>query len=145
MVMQWSAGSNRGQMLRIALWPPNVAIWHLKALSNDATQLREPVCFCVCLCEYVRLCVSSSLLQGMWLKLCMGTGPKAQEHNLRSDPIKKSKVILRPSWFGNALYHQISYIGRTPDWSVMHCWGQRSCRGQPGVKLHRNARCYQIW
>ena len=23
-------------------------------------------------------------------------------------------------------------VERTPDQSVMHCWGQRSCRGQPG-------------
>ena len=23
-------------------------------------------------------------------------------------------------------------VGRTPDQSIMHCWGQRSCRGQPG-------------
>ena len=30
-------------------------------------------------------------------------------------------------------------VGRTPDQSVMHCWGQRSCRGQPEVKLLRNA------
>ena len=33
-------------------------------------------------------------------------------------------------------------VSRTPDQSVVHCWGQRSCRvswGQPGVKLLRNA------
>ena len=23
-------------------------------------------------------------------------------------------------------------VGRTPDQSAMYCWGQRSCRGQPG-------------
>ena len=33
-------------------------------------------------------------------------------------------------------------VGRTHDQSVMHCWGQRSCTGQPGqpkVKFLRNA------
>ena len=28
---------------------------------------------------------------------------------------------------------------KNPDKSVMHCWGQRSCRGQLGGKLLRNA------
>ena len=25
-----------------------------------------------------------------------------------------------------------NFVGRTPDQSVTHCWGQRSCRRQPG-------------
>ena len=30
--------------------------------------------------------------------------------------------------------HQIwQLVGITPDQSVMHCWGQRSCRGQVGL------------
>ena len=40
----------------------------------------------------------------------------------------------------NALWPP-NLVGRTPDQSVMHCWGQRSCsvsRGQPEVKLLRN-------
>ena len=27
---------------------------------------------------------------------------------------------------------RVSSLGRTPDQSVMHCWGRRSCRGQLG-------------
>ena len=30
-------------------------------------------------------------------------------------------------------------VGRIPDQSVMDCWGQKTCRGQPEVKLLRNA------
>ena len=30
-------------------------------------------------------------------------------------------------------------VGRIPDQSIMHCWGQKSCRGHPEVKLLRNA------
>ena len=36
-------------------------------------------------------------------------------------------------------------VGRTPDQSVMHCWSQRSCRGQSGVKLRRNALWPPSW
>ena len=32
----------------------------------------------------------------------------------------------------NALWPP-NLVGRTPDQSVMHCWGQRSCRGQVGL------------
>ena len=32
-----------------------------------------------------------------------------------------------------------NFIGRIPDQSVMDCWGQKTCRGQPEVKLLRNA------
>ena len=42
----------------------------------------------------------------------------------------------------NALWSP-NLVGRTPGQSLMHCWGQRSCRGQAGsrkgVKLLRNA------
>ena len=38
-------------------------------------------------------------------------------------------------------------IGRTPDQSAMHCWGQRSYRGQPGSTRGqiKNVHGYQIW
>ena len=43
----------------------------------------------------------------------------------------RSKVIQWSSCIRNALWLP-NLVGRTPDQSVMHCWGQRSCRGQLG-------------
>ena len=39
--------------------------------------------------------------------------------------------------FRNALWPP-NLVGRTSDRSVIHIWGQRTCRGKPGVKLFRN-------
>ena len=35
------------------------------------------------------------------------------------------KLLKNAPWLPNL-------VGRTPNQSVMHCWGQMSCRGQPG-------------
>ena len=35
-------------------------------------------------------------------------------------------------------------VGRTPDQSVNHCWGQRSCRGQPGSTRGQNLYKYPV-
>ena len=57
-----------------------------------------------------------------------GQAPEAQEHILEVTP---SKVIQRSSCLRNTLWLP-NLIGRSPDQRVMHCWGQRSCRGHPG-------------
>ena len=68
------------------------------------------------------------VLWGIELKLGIGVGggPTRFESIFSKRPFRS--VIWPP------------YLLRTtPYWSVMHCWGQRSCRGQLGVKLLRNA------
>ena len=73
-----------------------------------------------------------------WAKTCHGVGPESWEHNFKATP---SKVIQRSRYLTNALWLP-NLVGRTPDQSVMHCWGRRSCGvswGQPEVKLLRNA------
>ena len=42
------------------------------------------------------------------------------------------------SLFSNVLWSP-NLVGRTPNQSVMHYWGQRSCKGQSEVKLLKNA------
>ena len=42
-----------------------------------------------------------------------------------------SKVIQRSSCLRNAPWVP-NLVRRAPDQSVVHCWGQRSCRGHPG-------------
>ena len=46
-------------------------------------------------------------------------------------PHPRSNVIQRSSCFRNALWLP-NLVGITPDQIAMHCWGQRSCRGQLG-------------
>ena len=36
-------------------------------------------------------------------------------------------------------------VGKTPDQNVMHCWGQRSCRGQVGSICLAMPYDHQIW
>ena len=67
------------------------------------------------------------------LKVGMGVG----EGRTGFESIFSTKV-QRPSCFRNTLWPS-NLVGRTPNGSVMHCLGQRSCRGQAGVKLLRNA------
>ena len=74
----------------------------------------------------------------MELKLGVGDGHTRFESIFWKRPDQMSKVIQRSNCFRNALWAS-NLVGRTPDQRVMHCWGQRSCRGQPGIKLLRNA------
>ena len=108
-------------------------------------------CWCVCVfvSMYVRLCVSSCALRyrpETWHGV--GDGPTRFEGIFSKRPHERSKVIQRSSCLRNALW-QPNLIGRTPDQSVMRCWGQRSCRGQP--RSNRRSNClemlygYQIW
>ena len=83
------------------------------------------------------------MLWGFELKVGMGVGdgPTRFVGILSKRPHLGSKVIQGPICLKNALWLP-NLVKRTPDQSVLHCWGQRSCRviwGQPGVKLLRNA------
>ena len=82
----------------------------------------------------------------LWdIELKLGTGVEDRPMRFESIFLKqshqRSKVIRRSSCFRNALWPP-NVVGRTPDWSVVHCWGQRSYKGQlvsTRVKLFRNA------
>ena len=83
------------------------------------------------------------LLRGIELKLGMGVGdrPPRFESIFSKRSHQRSKVIQRSSCFRSALWSPY-LVGRTPDQKVIHYWGQKSYRGQPGqlgVKLLRNA------
>ena len=57
-----------------------------------------------------------------------GWAPEAQEHTFEVTP---SKVIQRSSCLKNTLWLP-NLVERSPDQRVLHCWGQRSCRGHLG-------------
>ena len=61
----------------------------------------------------------------------VGDGPTRFVEMFSKRPHQRSKVIQRSSYFRNILWPR-NLVGRTPDRSVVHSWGQRSCRGQPG-------------
>ena len=81
------------------------------------------------------------------LKLGMGEGdgPMRFKTLLSKWPHQRSKVIRRSNCHRNALWPP---KGRTPDRVVVHYWGQRSHKSQPGVnqgsKLLRNI-LWQLW
>ena len=59
-----------------------------------------------------------------------GRAPEAQEHILEVTPSKVKghpgvKLLRNALWLPNLMR-------RIPNQTVMHCWGQRSCRGQLG-------------
>ena len=79
---------------------------------------------------------------------CFGQNFSSQDANFPNfhslDPsFFKENPLLRP-YFLKPVWHiptqkkvecpprAPNLVGRTPDQSIMHCWGQRSCRGQPG-------------
>ena len=82
------------------------------------------------------------VLWGIELKVGMGVGdgPTRFVHIFLKWPHLGSKVIQGSICLQNALW--LPNLVRTPDQSVVHCWGQRSYRGhrsQLGVRLLRNA------
>ena len=84
-------------------------------------------------CMYVCPAMRFVALWGTGLKL--GTRVEGEPPRFESifskRPHQRSKVIQRSSCLRNALWPP-NLVGRTPDRSVMHCWGRRSCRGHPG-------------
>ena len=82
-----------------------------------------------CVCPLMR----SVMLWRIELKLgrVVGHGPPWFVVNFSKRPDQRSKVIQRSMCLRNVLWLP-NLVGRTPDRSVMHCWGQRSRRGHPG-------------
>ena len=74
-----------------------------------------------------------TMISGTELKLGMGVGdgPTRFVGIFSKRPHLWSKVIQESICFRNALWLP-NLVRRTPDQSVVHCWGQRSCRGQLG-------------
>ena len=59
-----------------------------------------------------------------------GWAPEAQEHIFKVTPLKvKGHPEVKSS--SNSLWLP-KLVSRTPDHSVVHYWGQRSCRGHLG-------------
>ena len=86
------------------------------------------------LCLSVQLCINVS----SWNMV--GGRPLRFKNNFKR-PHRRSKVIQKLICHRNVLW-------RTPDQSVMHHWGQRSCRGQPGSTRDQFTEVpygYQIW
>ena len=61
----------------------------------------------------------------------VGDGPPRFVGIFSKQPHLGSKVIQGSICLRNALWLS-NLVGRTPDQSVMHCGGQRSCTGQLG-------------
>ena len=100
-------------------------------LSIDIIKIMESVCVCVCV--YVCPAMRFAMLRSIELKLGMGVGdgPRRFVGIFLKRPHPGSKVIQGSICLRNALWLP-NLVKRTPDQSVVHCWGQRSCRGQLG-------------
>ena len=98
------------------------------------------MCMYVGVCVYVYPAMHFAMLSGIELKVGMGVGDGptrfvgifSRRPHLRSKVIQGSICLRNTLWLPNL-------VRRTPDQNVVHCWGQRSCKGQPEVKLLRNA------
>ena len=115
-------------------WPTKVQCMVYYMWKIYTTKIMEYV-WGVCVCSAMRFV----MLQCMGLKLGMGIedGPPGSKLYFQSDPTKgqrssrgqrssqRSKCLRNALWLPNL-------VRRTPDQSVMHCWGHRSYRGQPG-------------
>ena len=88
---------------------------------------------CMCVCVYVCPAMHFAMLQRIELKLGMGVGdwPTRFVGIFLKGPHLGSKVIQGSICLRKALWLP-NLVKRTPDQSIVHCWGQRSCRGQLG-------------
>ena len=84
-------------------------------------------------CVYVCPAMRFVMLRGMELKLGIGVGDGSTWFvGIFSElPHPGSKVIQRSICLRNALWLP-NLVRTTLDQSVVHCWGQRSCRGHLG-------------
>ena len=87
------------------------------------------VCVCVCVCPAMRFV----MLPGTELKVGMGVGDRPTRFVgiFSKRPHLGSKVIQKSICFRNALWLP-NLVKRTPGQSIVHCWGQRSCKGHQG-------------
>ena len=88
---------------------------------------------CVCVCVYVCPAMHFAMLRRIELKLGMGVGdgPTRFVGIFSKGPHLGSKVIQGSICLRNALWLP-NLVKRTPDQSIVHCWGQTLCRGQLG-------------
>ena len=93
-------------------------------------------------CKYVCTAMHFVVLWVIELKLGMGVGDGSTrfESIFLKRPHQRLKVIQRSNCFRNALWPP-NLVGRTPEQSVMHCWGQRSC-GPPQNHIFIHAKLY---
>ena len=110
-----------------------VAIWALLFINLYNRSLYVcGVCRCVGGCG-VCPAMRFVMLRGMgWNLAWVGDGPT----RLKSIPHQRSYCLrnaLSPPWPPNL-------VRRTPDWSVVLCWGQRSHRGHRGSTKGQNAQ-----
>ena len=103
---------------------------------------------CVCVCVYMYVCPAMrfAMLSRIELKLGMGVGdgPTRFVGIFSKGPHLGSKVIQGSICLRNALWLP-NLVRRTPDQSIVHCWGQRSCRGHPGSNCLEMPYGHQIW
>ena len=87
----------------------------------------------VCVCVYICPVMHFAMLRRIELKLGMGVGggPTRFVGIFLKGPHLGSKVIQGSICLRNALWLP-NLVRTTPDHSIVHCWGQRSCRGQLG-------------
>ena len=109
---------------------------------SSIIKIMDPVCVCIYVCPAIRF----AMLWGIELKVGMGVGggPTRFVGIFSKWPHLGSKVIQRSICLRNALWLP-NLVGRIPDQRVMHCWGQRSCRGRPGSNCLEMPYGHQIW
>ena len=92
---------------------------------------------------YVCPAMRFAMLRGIELKVSMGVGdgPTRFVGIFSKRPHLGSKVIQGSICLRNALGLP-NLVRRAPDQSVVHCWGQRSCRGHQGsTRGHIAKKC----
>ena len=129
-------GSTRGQLKCVG--PSNVAnaTEHYAAVGALVyiTKISKSGWVCggvyVCVCVYLCPAMHFAMLRRIELKLGMGLGDGLPRFVgiFSKGPHLGSKVIQGSICPRNALW--LPNLVRTPDQSIVHCWGQRSCRGQ---------------
>ena len=87
----------------------------------------------MCICMYICPAMRFVMIRGIELKVGMGIGnrPTRFVGIFSKRPHPESKVIQGSICLQNALWLP-NLVRRTPEQSVVHCRGQRSCRGHLG-------------
>ena len=82
----------------------------------------------------MRIAVLRHIELKFWMRV--GDGPTRLKCIFSKRPHQRSKVTQRSNYLGNILWPP-NLVRKTPDKSVVQCWGRRSHRGHTGVKLLR--------
>ena len=110
---------------------PPLKVLSIFGLCHDTSILLkyQSLCVCMCVCPAMRF----AMLRGTELKVGMrvGDGSTRFVGIFSKGPHLRSKVIQGSICLRNTLWLP-NLVRRTPDQSIVHCWGQRSCRGHLG-------------